>query len=391
MKNYILLCTILLILGCNEESIYEIPLDENGNVFFYEQPTSTTDGITTLDDEFSVTGIFATANSGDVMNVQLLQIQEPPSGGAPQLLPLGGTQKQITLGDDLKETVSYSRSDAKLDTNGDAVTVVFEGESDYIIKKVTMNSATSVSGPQIESEQVEVVRTSEPAYFNVTVSPKSTAYTNDLIVKRKNGLNEDWEDLPESPFNGNQPFLVPVKGADFDAKKDTMFYLFTSSLGQHIDEIMKTVIVREPYFLFLKSTSLVLDNNTSAGIDLFNSENVGKNSLNANIVVSDSLIFRGGPTWIEAGNSIQFVPSEIATYEANNLDVAIAEFNQGVQSKSANPTKGEGVYIFKVLEGTSNGEEVYYGMIKVNSINPNESLSFEYRIGDKYSHLLSIK
>ncbi len=69
---------------------------------------------------------------------------------------------------------------------------------------------------------------------------------------------------------------------------------------------------------------------------------------------------------------------------------AIAAFNAGVKTTTADPIAGEGVYIFKVVNGTA-PEDVYYGMMKMTNVISGVSVTFEYRIGDKYAHLLVIQ
>ena len=131
------------------------------------------------------------------------------------MLPLAGTQKKVTVDNALKVTVSYSREEANLNKAGDNVTVTFAGKADAAIQKIEMVTATRVSKPKVGAKEVDIMRTNETAYFHVTVEPKSEEYTGELIVKRKNGANEEWCDHPDSPFSGNQPFLVPVTGTDF--------------------------------------------------------------------------------------------------------------------------------------------------------------------------------
>ena len=57
---------------------------------------------------------------------------------------------------------------------------------------------------------------------------------------------------------------------------------------------------------------------------------------------------------------------------------------------AADPIAGEGVYIFKAITGTD-PEDVYYGMLKVTSVIPKVSVTFEYRIGNMYAHLAVVK
>ena len=58
-------------------SLYDIPRDANGNIILTTVSSATTTGVSTLDDQFSVTATLPNAKSGDVMNVECLQLQIP--------------------------------------------------------------------------------------------------------------------------------------------------------------------------------------------------------------------------------------------------------------------------------------------------------------------------
>ncbi len=391
MKKIISLsCALVLIVSCTKQPYYEIPRDANGNVILTGISSTTTTGISTLDGSFSVTATFATAKVGDVMGVELLQLQIPPTGGTTkQLLPMAGTQKTATVGSDMKATVTYTRAESLLTKATDYVTVIFNGATDYAKVKVDMVPATSVSGPKVSGKEVDVARTLETAYFNVTVIPKEAAYAGTLSAKRKNGKNAAWVNVTGSPFSGVQPFLVPISGTDFVAGKDTMYYSFTSLSGSYTDEILTTIIVRDPYF-YLKKTAMLTLGGSSAGRNLLINAAVAENAATANIAVSGSLILKGGSAWLAAGKTIQFVPTTIAIYDANNSTNTIAAFNAGVASITADPIAGVGVYIFKIVGGPA-VTDVYYGMMKISTVLPGVSVTFEYRIGDQYAHLSVIK
>ena len=389
-KIILLLCALVLIVSCTKQPYYEIPLNADGTVYLTGVSSTTSTGISTLDGAFSVTATFATAKAGDVMHVELLQLQIPPSGGTTkQLLPMAGTQKQVTVGSDMKSTVTYTRDEAKLTKATDYVTVIYNGATDYAKARVDMVPATTVSKPKVSGKEVEVARTSETAYFNVTVVPKAAAYTGNLVAKRKNGKNAQWVAVTGSPFSGSQPFLVPISGDDFAAGKDTMYYSFTATSGTYTDEVLSTIIVRDPYFYLKKSATLALGG-PSAGRNLLINAAVAENATTANIAVSGSLILKGGSAWLAAGKTIEFVPSTPAMYEANNSTNAITAFNAGIKSTTADPITGAGVFIFKIVNGPA-ASDVYYGLIKITSVLPGVSASFEYRIGDQYAHLSVIK
>jgi len=374
-----------LFVSCQDE-LYDIPRDENGKAILTTVSSATTTGISTLDGQFSVTANLPNAKSGDVMNVECLQLQIPAGASTTQLLPLAGTQKTATVGADLKATITYTRAEAKLNKAGDYVTVTFGGATESAKQRVDMVPATTTTKPKVSGKDVDVARTDETAYFNISVSPKVGAYTGTLVAKRKNGKNGALVDVAGSPFSGTQPFLVPISGADFSAVQDTMYYTFTATSGSFTDEINYTVIVRDPYF-YLKKTGVTLTlGGSSAGRNLLKNVAVAENNANAVIAISGSLILQGGSAWLAAGNTIQFVPSTAAMYTANNTTAAIAAFEAGTPAVTADPIAGEGVYIFKIVNGP-NPENVIYGMIKGTSVVPGVSVTFEYRIGNLYAHL----
>ena len=391
MKKLILIISVLFaIVSCNEQDYYEIPLDENGNVLLTGVSSTEGTGISTLDDEFSVTATFATAKSGDVMMVELLQLQFPPEGGtAKQLLPMAGTQKEVTVGSDLKATVTYTRAQANLNAPGDNVRVIYNGATDFANASVVMVAAATSSKPKVGNIEIDVARTSETAYFNVTVDPKSEAYTGSLVAQRRNGTDGTWEDVPGSPFTGTQPFMVPISGDDFAVGKDTMDYRFSSTLGNYTDVIESKIIVRDPYFFLKKQAEVVLGGG-SAGRNLLNNSAVAEDDPTAMVAVSGSLLLKGGSAWLAAGNTIEFVEGTQLLYDKNNSTDIIAAFNAGTPSTEADPIAGAGYYIYKAVTGT-NAEDTYYGMIMMTNVVPNSSVSFEYRIGDQYAHLAVIE
>lgn len=389
MKKIIFFSLIMMLFVSCQEDLYDIPRDENGNAVLTDISSTTTTGISTLDDQFSVTAYLPNAKSGDQMTVECLQLQIPTGATTTQLLPLAGTQKSVTVGSDLKATVTYTRTEAKLSKAGDYVTVTFAGETESAKQRVDMTPATSTTKPRVSGKDVDVARTDETAYFNVSVSPKGGTYTGTLTAKRKNGKNDAYVDVAGSPFSGSQPFLVPVSGADFATGKDTMYYTFTATSGTYSDVIEYTVIVRDPYF-YLKKTGVTLAlGGSSAGRNLLKNAAVTENNADATIAVSGSLILKGGSAWLAAGNTIEFVPATPALYTANSTTASIAAFGAGTPSTTADPIAGEGIYIFKIVNGPD-PENVIYGMIKVTSVVPGVSVTFEYRIGNLYAHLAVI-
>jgi hypothetical protein len=386
MKKLIFfLSALIFIVSCQDDD-FDIPRDENGNAILTDVSSTTTTGISTLDDGFSVTAYLPNAKSGDEMNVECLQLQYFELGGNEQLLPLDGTQKTVTVGSDLKATVSYTRNEANLINPGDYVTVSFAGKTDYALQRVELVPALKTTRPMVAGMEVNVARTDETAYFHVTVEPKSGDYTGTLIARRKNGINDSWVDVSSSPFSGEQPFMVPISGTDFVVGKDTMYYSFEATQSGYTDVIETSVIVREPYFFLKKSATL----NLGAGINMLINAGVSEDDENAMLALSDELMLKGGSTWLSNGNTIEFVPSTAAMYSANNSNDAIAAFEAGTPTVTADPIEGEGVFIFKAVTG-ANPEDVYYGMINITNVVPNSSVTLEYRIGNMYAHLLVIK
>jgi hypothetical protein len=394
MNKFILIISALILsISCSEQDYYELPTDENGNIVFTGISSTTTTGISTLDGSFSVTATFATAKVGDEMKVELLQLQIPSTGGTTkQLLPMAGTQKTVTVGSDMKASVTYTRDEAKLAASADYVVVVFSGKTDYAKQRVDMVPAVSVSKPTVNGKEIDVARTSEVAYYKVKVEPKAGAYSGTLVAKMKNGVNDPWVEISGSPFSGTQPFMVPIKGTDFAAGKDTMYYSFKSTSGAYTDEVSTKIIVRDPYFYMKKAATLIYAaGGSSVGCNLLINKVVKENNDTAQITLSPSLVLQGGSVWLAAGKSISFVPGTSAMYEANNSKAAIDAFNAGISTTTAAPTQNGGIYIFKVKNG-ANDADVYYGMLKVVSVDvPGASVKFEYRIGDQYAHLSVIK
>ena len=97
-------------------------------------------GVTAADTDFTVDAYFPNAKSGDVMTAEVLKQQEPSwdPGGELQLLPLTGTQKDVTVNSELKTSVTYTKAEAGLVNVGDVITVVFSGATDSGIIYITL-------------------------------------------------------------------------------------------------------------------------------------------------------------------------------------------------------------------------------------------------------------
>lgn len=377
------ICSLLLIVGCTEQPYYAVPTDASGKVVITGVSKATSSGITTLDDAFTVDATLPNAKEGDVMKVELLQLQVPPQGGNEQLLPMAGTQKEVTVGSDLKVSVTYSRAEAQMNAAGDYVVVTFAGKTDAADLRVDMAQATSVSNPQYEGNDVEVIRTAGTAFFDVNVQPVSGDYTGTVTVKKKNGAHDSWVEVGSFPV----PASVPISGDDFAPGKDTLYYSFVAPQGALSDEVTTRVIVSDPYFFLKRTGILSLVNPAQGGMDILTGSAVAAEDGNAILSVNgDSLTINSGSAWAVNGKSISFVPATLAMYDLNNVQDAITVYEAGTPTAVADPIKGEGVFIFKIINGP-NPSDVFYGLLKVTEITPGASVDYEYRIGNLYAHL----
>ena len=134
---------IAIMLGCTKQPYFDIPYDENGNVYITEISKITADPVVVGQASFTIHCYFPNAKSGDVMKATVLQQQVPSwdPTGAKQLLPIAGSDKNITVGNDFKTSVTYTLAEANLINVGDAVTVVFSGATDSGIIKIVLQAA----------------------------------------------------------------------------------------------------------------------------------------------------------------------------------------------------------------------------------------------------------
>lgn len=395
MKKIIsLLCVLVLIVSCTKQPYYDVPKNADGSAYLTGVSSTTTTGISTLDASFTVTATLPNAKAGDVMSVELLQPQTVTGQASKQLLPLAGTQKTATVGSDLKASVTYTRAEGQLAKATDYVTVVFNGVTDYAKVKITMEPATSTTAPKVSGVVVEVARTAETAYFNVTIAPKSGAYTGTLVVQSKNAKNDAFADVVGSPFAMATPILVPITGTDFAVGHDTMFYTFTATSGAYTDQIATTIIVRDPYF-YLKKTATLTRGGSTAALNLLLNKGVAVTDTTGHLQISASgpLTLEGGAAWLAKDpvkHIIEFVPTTLATYTANNSTATIAEFAAGTPTTSANPT-GSPAYIYRMVLGPL-PTDVFYGLMKMGAANATDgTVTIEFRIGNQYAHLAVIK
>lgn len=146
IKSLLLIFGIWLMVSCTSDQPYfDIPYDQDGNVILTDIAEVTLVGgeVTTADVSFTINCYFPNAKSGDVMKATVLKQQVPSwdPDGATQLLPLAGTEKSITVGGDLKTSVTYTISEAALINAGDAVQVVFSGPTDSGIIEIVLKEA----------------------------------------------------------------------------------------------------------------------------------------------------------------------------------------------------------------------------------------------------------
>ena len=389
MKNKISLisiCSLALIVSCSKQPYYNIPTGSNGNVILTGIATATSVGITTLDDNFTINATLPNAKAGDVLTVELLKPQVPSGGGAAQLLPLAGTQKQVTVAVDLTVSVNFTRAQAMMNVPGDFVTTTFSGKTESASLVVTLTLATTVSNPEYGGNPVNVIRSAGTAFFDVSVQPKLGAYAGSVLVKRKNGINDLWVNVGSF----DSPSKVPVSGDDFAVGKDTMYYSFVSQVNPFVDTVNMQIIDNDPYFFLKKSGAMTLGG-SKAGLNLLVNGGLAANDANAIMAIDGgSLTLHGGSAWAVGGKNISFVRSTLAMYIQNNPNNAITAFMAGTSSATADPTLGEGVYIFKIINGP-NPSDIFYGMIKIVSVVPGVSISYEYRIGNMYTQLSLIQ
>ncbi|MEO6948632.1 MAG: hypothetical protein ABI123_03300 [Ginsengibacter sp.] len=386
-KSIILVCSLAFMFSCSKQPYWNIPTDANGNAVITDIATASSNGISTLDDNFTVNTTLPNAKAGDVMQVELLKQQIPPGGGtSTQLLPLSGTQQTVTVSNDLTVSITYTRAQAQLNEPGDNVYVSFAGKTESASIVIQMNRATSVSTPQVNGTSVNVIRGAGTAWFNLKVQPKSGAYTGNVIVKKRNGMNDAWMDV------GNFMAMdkVPVSGDDFAVGKDTMYYSFISKMGAYTDTVSMTVVDNDPYF-FLKKVGTLTLGGSSAGVNLLINGALPASDVNAIVAIDgNSLTIHGGSAWAVGGKSISFVTSSLALYNQNNPATSMAAFMSGTSTATADPATGDGVYIFKIINGP-NPSDVYYGMLKATTIIPAVSIGYEYKIGNTYNQLPFIK
>ena len=388
MKNkslLILICSLALMASCTKQPYWDVPNVVNGVATITGISNAASQGISTLDNNFTVNVTLPNAKSGDIMTVELLKQQTPAGSTSTQLLPLPGTQQSVTVTSNLTASVTYTKAQAKMVNVGDNVFVSWAGKTESASLVVTLTPATSVTGPSYNNNSVKVIRGAGSAYFDINVAPKSAAYTGNVIVRRKNGTNEPWVNVGSFAAISQ----VPISGDDFAIGKDTMYYNFVATSGSNTDDVTVVVVDNDPYFFLKKSGTMAIG--STDGLNLLVNGASSATDPNAIIAVDPgTLMLHGGVNWAVGGKSVSFVPSTLANYATNSPTSAIAAYMAGTPTATANPSSGEGVYVFKIVKGP-NPTGVFYGILKIVNIVPNVSVSYEYRIGNTYAQLSSIK
>ncbi len=134
------IAVIAMMIGCTKQPYYDIPYDASGNVYITKISQVTANPVTSTMTSFTVNGYFPNQKSGDAMKATVLQQQVPSwnPAGAKQLLPVAGSEKTITVGSDLKTSVTYTLTEASLLKVGDAITIVFSGATDSGIISIVL-------------------------------------------------------------------------------------------------------------------------------------------------------------------------------------------------------------------------------------------------------------
>jgi hypothetical protein len=384
-KSLILICSLAIMASCSKQPYYNVPDVVNGVANITGISTATSLGVSTLDNNFTVNVTLPNAKSGDVMAVELLKQQIPAGSTSSQLLPLSGTQQSVTVASDLTASVTYTKAQAQMVNVGDPIYVSWAGKTESASLVVTLTAATSVSAPEYNGTPVKVIRGAGTANFDVNVTPKSGPYTGSVVVQKKNGINDPWVSVGSFAAVST----VPISGDDFAVGKDTMYYNFVATSGSNTDNVTVVVVDNAPYFFLKKSVTMSIG--STDGLNLLVNGAMPAAGANAILAIdAGTLMMHGGVNWAVGGKSISFVASTLADYATNSPTSAMATYMAGTPTATANPSFGEGVYVFKIVNGP-NPTDIFYGILKITSIVPNVSVSYEYRIGSTYVQLAMIK
>ena len=386
MKKYLLYILIsslwaVLIISCSKEPIFDIPLDENGEPIITQVSESSTEGVTGLDNEFTVNIKFPNSSPGNEVHVEVLK----------ELQLVEGSEKTISLDGDLKSSVTYTRAEAKLEKINEQVLVLFYDKTEKMDSKdqsVTLHYATNISEvPEVLGNVVNIMHIDDTAWFFVEVEPITFEYTGDVDVTWKRNNEDVWNELGSYEVS-NGSAAVPVNGYMFE-QEDNIYYSFVTEKEGNQEIIERSFIVSKPQFFKERSTILKVESvdPTLAGKNLLTDAYL-EDKDNSMISITDDFHLEGGSAWLGQGNAIEFVSSTGEMYSENNSSNAIDYF-EGVSSETSINLMAEGnVYIFKIT--MADGEE-YYGMLKLTNLEYQKSISFDYLIGNMYEHLEAMK
>jgi len=372
----------ILLQGCSKQEYLDIPKNPDGTAYITKVASTSSAGITTLDDIFTVNATLPNAKAGDEIIAELLAQQMPAGGTSTQLLPIKGTQKKLIVGSDLKVSVSYTRAETLLKNPNDVVTVTFAGKTESAFTSLSLGLATSIKGPLYNGNAVTLRRNAGAAYFDVAVAPKTTSYTGSITVLKKNGIAQPWSSAIYA--YGTK---VPISGDDYAIGKDTMYYAFVSKLGSYTDTVKLTVLANAPLYQLTKSGPMVLGA-TTGGVDMLSNSTVAASTSDRAIlgITSSSLQITRG-TALKASTKISFVPSTSSIYNTGNARDIQAVFDAGTASAIIDPIAGVPVYAFKIEDGA----DIYYGIFRITSVVPGTSVAYEYKIGSTYAQLLVLR
>ena len=387
--SFILICSVAtLVVSCSKQEYYNVPVDANGKAIITSVSTGSNTGITSLDGSVTVNTTLPNAKAGDVMIAEIVKSQIPPGGGTAQSLPLASTKKSVTVGSDLTTSVTYTRAETALNP-GEAIVVTFSGATDsYTTPQITMTPAASIGTLQYQGKTTSLVRTAGTATLKVSVAPKGGTYTGNIVVSYRDNGTGAYTVLGTFPGSTTD---IPVNPDTWASGVNSREYKVDVAQGGYTESLTTVVNAQDPFFFLKKTGTLSLTTSSQGGFLLTTGASATATATTAQIVVSGgSLSVKAGPGTTDSGRSIDFVATTAAKYDANSSSTAKADYAAGTKLAVADPTSGTGIYLFRMVLGP-NPEDVYYGYLKFTSVTPGSSVSFEYRIGDRYEHLLVIK
>jgi hypothetical protein len=393
--SFILICSgALLLASCSKQEYYNVPVDANGRAIITSVSTGTNTGITSLDNSLTVVAKLPNAKAGDSFTAEIVKSQTPTGGGAAQNLPLAGSKKTVTVAADLTATVTYTKAETALNL-GESIVVTFSGATDsYTSPQITLTTATTVGTLNFANKATTAVKGAGSANLPVTVAPKGSTYAGTITVSTSDSEAGPYT-VAYTPVGST--FNIPVDASTFGST-GVRYYKIQATLNGVTETVISRVVAQESFF-FLKKTTGILSLATSgqSGFNLTTGASVDGSVTDATktraqlVVNSNSLVIKAGPAITGVtGNSLFFVASTVADYNANNAIAAKAAYAAGTPTTTADGSTGSGVFIYKMVLGPLS-TDVYYGYIKITTVVPGVSSAFEYLIGDQYAHLAVIQ